>query len=191
MLPDESRGKHVLRYLRTLTAWYAAAITVVPKLRATKRPLDVYVVELSDDSQRATEDATRHLDDAIAFVKAEIGDIAVQKRVEAWMKKRPIDRNPQLHAEAGLMALPLYIKHIGGDDLPLPAELLPVLHSVCSSATSQLCILLTVHAGRYPRDRCGQEMLLHVPPPVEVSIQGFVFFQSARLFWTEVFRCSK
>ena len=30
-------------------------------------------------------------------------------------------------------------------------------------------------------------MLLHVPPPVEVSIQEFVFFRSARLFCTESF----
>ena len=78
VLPDEPRGKHVLRYLRTLTAWYAAVITVVPKLRAMKQPLEVYVVKLSDDSQRAMEDATRHLDDAIAFVKAKIEDTVVQ-----------------------------------------------------------------------------------------------------------------
>ena len=141
--PYESHGQHVLRYLGTLTAWHTAVKAVMPQVRALRKPLQVYVVKLSDSSSAAKKDAESHLDEAIHFVQSGIRNTAAKDNIEKWMRSRALKwkhRVPRVHAEAGLMALSSYIKTMDGSTLAksaqIPEDLLPLFKAVCHFAAS-------------------------------------------------------
>ena len=112
-VPSETYGEHVLRYLRTLTAYNTAAKAVIRELRRLPAPT-VSVVHVPDNSKTAKEDINQRQSAIFEELKVKISSRRTNSATAAlWLQAHSNlpNRGHRVHAEAALMALAYHAKH--------------------------------------------------------------------------------
>ncbi|KAI0780319.1 hypothetical protein C8Q74DRAFT_757635 [Fomes fomentarius] len=132
---NEDAGQHVLRYLRTLTAWHTAGKAVVQTLRRMSRPPQISIVRLTDGSSTFGTDRdsmSREVQERIIATEPKLDRDIVSQWVDGILRVR----KGRVHAEAGLMALAYYVKH---DPVKADAEVPKNLFELFSVVCTFLC----------------------------------------------------